>query len=92
MLRHPAVVDQSILPGGFLVAGNEGDVADLDPFGSREEGHGEWVALYGGHHGAPVEQHAGQPGLRGRDPGREATGTCSNYKYVRLVHRCTLTA
>ena len=53
---------------GLLVAGDERDVADLDPLGGGEERHREWIALDGGHDRAPVEKDTVDPGLFGRNP------------------------
>ena len=86
MLRDSAIVNEPVLPGGLLVAGDERNVADLDPLGGGEECHRQWIALDGGHDSATVEQHAGKPRLLGRDPHRESARPRANDQQRGLFH------
>jgi hypothetical protein len=86
MLGHPAVVDQTVAPGGLLMAGDERNAADLDPLGGGEERHPEGVALDGGHDGPAVEQHAAEAGPLGRDADREAARARADHQEIHLLH------
>ena len=87
VLRHPAVVEQPVMPSRLLVARDEGNVADLDPLRSGKERHAERVALDGRDDGAAVEQHARHFRLLGGDAHGQAAGPGTDDQELgRLAH------
>ena len=89
MLRHPAIVNEPILPGGLLVTGNERYIPDLDSLGGGEECHRQWIALDGGHDRATVEEHAGEARLLGRNPYGQSARPRANDQQSGLFHPTT---
>jgi hypothetical protein len=82
----PAVVNEAVPPGGFLVAGDERDLPDLDPLRGREEGHAQRVPLDGGHDRPAVEEHAGEARLLRRHAHRQPAGAGADYQQISAIH------
>ena len=85
-LRHFAVILQRLLPGGFLLRADKGNVADLQQLRRGEEGHVGGVVVERVAQAALVHGNRGiarAPRLNGTG---KAGGTGANDEYVELLH------
>ena len=68
------------------MARDEGHAADLDSLGRGKEGHGQRIAIDGGHTVRRSTSDAGDTGMFGRDTCRQTARPGPNDEQPRLFH------
>src|SRR5580698_4790495 len=82
VLGDLAVIFQRLLPGGLLMGGGEGDVANLQQLRSSEEGHIGRVVEKGVDETSLVDDYDFEAGFLGLDAAGQTSGTGADDQHV----------